>query len=109
MISVRACITVLVLLAQPAGAAAAVFCHGNDGPKVGHCTEPSTPGMASVTAMTLYAGCQAALTCREQVPLVSEPCGGKDLSEIPSLRITRFSPSLVSVITDGPPTPPPNG
>jgi len=109
MISVRAFIAGLVLLAQPAGAAAGVFCHGTDRPEAGHCTAPDTPGTASVTAMAMYAGCQSVLACREQVPLVPDPHGGSDLPRIPSLGVSPSLPSLVSVIADGPPTPPPNG
>lgn len=108
MISVRAFIAGLVLLAQPAEIAAGVSCHGRVGPNAGHCAAPSTRDMPSVTATTTSTGCQAALACQEQVPVVSGPYGVNDLPEFSSLRVSRFSPSLVSVIVDGPPTPPPN-
>jgi hypothetical protein len=109
MISIRAFIAGLVFLAQPAGAAAGVFCHGEDRAEAGHGTAPATPGTSSVTEMATYAGCQSVLACREQFPLVPAPPGGNDLPRIPSLKVAPSLPSLVSVIADGPPTPPPNG
>jgi hypothetical protein len=108
MMSIRAFIAGLVLLAQPVGATAGVFCHDRDRPEAGHCTAPATADSSSLTEMPMYAGCQSVLACREQVPLLPDPHGGSDLPRTPLLRVAPSLPSLVSVIADAPPTPPPN-
>jgi hypothetical protein len=109
MRSVRAIIFGLVLLALPAEAMAGALCHGKDRPVPEHCTAPPTPGEWSVMATLTYAGCQSALACREQVPLVPDQDDRNDLPALPFRELVRPLPSLFSAIADGPPTPPPNG
>ena len=109
MRSVRAIIFGLVLLALPTEAMAGALCHGKERLSPEHCSAPPTPGELSVRATLTYAGCQSALACREQVPLVPDQDDGNDLPSLPSLKLVPPLPSLFSVMADGPPTPPPNG
>ena len=109
MRSVRAIIFGLVLLALPIEAMAGALCHGKDRPAPEHCTAPTTPGESSVRATLTNAGCQSALACREQVPLVPDQDDANDLLALPSLELVQPLSSLFSVMADGPPTPPPNG
>ena len=109
MRSVRAIIFGLVLLALPTDAMAGALCHGKDRPAPEHCTAPPAPGEWSLRATFTNVGCQSALACREQVPLVPDRDDGNDLPALPSFELVPPLPSLFSVMADGPPTPPPNG